>query len=195
MAEIALFHSVLGVRPGVLDAARRLTEAGHEVLVADLYDGEVFDGYEPAMHFAQEVVGFPELLARAHRATRDLADGLFVIGFSMGAAPAEYVACAAARGWGGAARRGAAADCAARRSGLAGWKTPVQLHCMRDDPWREPDELEEFSASVSAAGAGLELFDYEGDGHLFTDASLTEEYDEAATELFWQRVQAFCAER
>ncbi|HEX3614845.1 MAG TPA: dienelactone hydrolase family protein [Sporichthyaceae bacterium] len=193
MAEIALFHSVLGVRPGVLDAARRLTEAGHEVLVADLYEGEVFDGYEPAMHFAQEVVGFPELLARAQRATRDLADGLFVVGFSMGAAPAEYVACA--RPAGGAVLLGGALPLIALHVPAWPGKTPVQLHCMLDDPWREPDELEEFSASVSEAGARLELFDYEGDGHLFTDASLTEEYDEAATELFWQRVQAFCAER
>ena len=45
MASIALFHSVLGVRPGVLDAAARLRAAGHEVLVGDQYGGRVFDDY------------------------------------------------------------------------------------------------------------------------------------------------------
>ena len=43
MAHIALFHGILGVRPGELDAARRFTEAGHEVRVIDQYEGEVFD--------------------------------------------------------------------------------------------------------------------------------------------------------
>lgn len=41
-ASIALFHSVLGVRTGVLDAAARLRAAGHDVQVVDQYDGRVF---------------------------------------------------------------------------------------------------------------------------------------------------------
>lgn len=47
MASIALFHSVLGVRPGVQDAAARLRARGHEVLVVDQYDGRSFDDYAP----------------------------------------------------------------------------------------------------------------------------------------------------
>jgi dienelactone hydrolase len=47
MTTIALFPSVLGVRRGVLDAAERLRGDGHEVLVADLYDGRTFDDYPP----------------------------------------------------------------------------------------------------------------------------------------------------
>ena len=40
MADIALFHSALGVRPGVLDAADRLCPEGH--VVVDQYDDRVF---------------------------------------------------------------------------------------------------------------------------------------------------------
>ena len=37
------------------------------------------------------------------------------------------------------------------------------------------------------------MFDYAGTGHLFTDPSLPDEYDEQAAELLWSRVKAFCA--
>ena len=49
-----------------------------------------------------------------------------------------------------------------------------------------------------AAGGTLELFDYPGDGHLFTDPTLPKEYDPEATELLWSRVLPFvraCAAR
>lgn len=39
MTDIALFHSVLGVRPGVLEAADRLRAAGHQIVVVDQYGG------------------------------------------------------------------------------------------------------------------------------------------------------------
>src|SRR5918997_1104856 len=43
MSHVALFHSVLGARPGMIEAAERLRAAGHEVKVVDQYDGRVFD--------------------------------------------------------------------------------------------------------------------------------------------------------
>ena len=64
MTTVALFHSVLGVREGVTDAAARLRAAGHEVLVVDQYDGRVFDDYGPAGAYVEEV-GFPALMAAA----------------------------------------------------------------------------------------------------------------------------------
>lgn len=55
MTDIALFHSVLGVRPGVSEAADRLRAEGHEVVVVDQYGGRVFDDYEEAGEFAQSI--------------------------------------------------------------------------------------------------------------------------------------------
>ncbi len=91
MAEVALFHSVLGVRPGILDAAERLRAAGHEVLVVDQYDGRVFDNYDEADAFV-EAIGFPELMGRAAAAVEALRDGFLAAGFSNGGGMAEYVA-------------------------------------------------------------------------------------------------------
>src|SRR5450631_4295050 len=65
MATVALFHSVLGVRQGVLDAAERLRKDGHDVLVVDLLDGRTFDDYPPAMSFAEKEVGQAVLMQRA----------------------------------------------------------------------------------------------------------------------------------
>ena len=67
MTNIALFHSVLGVRPGVALAADRLRAAGHDVLVVDQYEGRVFDDYDEAGEFAQEI-GYPALIGRAAEA-------------------------------------------------------------------------------------------------------------------------------
>lgn len=91
MADVVLFHSVLGLRPGILDAARRLTEAGHDVLVVDQYRGEVFDDYDDAMAFSKSL-GHAELMARATAATAQLPDGFLVAGFSQGGAAAEFIA-------------------------------------------------------------------------------------------------------
>jgi dienelactone hydrolase len=191
MADIALFHSVLGLRPGVLDAARRFTAAGHDVLVVDQYDGEVFDDYDDAMAFSKSL-GHAELLARASAATAHLPDGFVVAGFSQGGASAEFIATR--RAVGGALLFGGAVSPAWFDDP---WPTgvPAQVHTMLEDPWREQEEIDAFAAAVRAAGGDAEVFDYPGGGHLFTDASLPKEYDEAAAELLWERVVAFCARR
>jgi|CZKW01.1.fsa_nt_gi hypothetical protein len=80
MTKIALYHSVLGVRPGVIDAAERLRSAGH---VVDQYDGRVFDDYEKASAFAEDV-GYPVLMERAVVGVEHLADGFIAAGFSNG---------------------------------------------------------------------------------------------------------------
>jgi len=63
MADIALFHSALGVRPGVLDAADRLRAEAHEGVVVDHYDHRVFDDYDKASEFIEST----KRRARRHR--------------------------------------------------------------------------------------------------------------------------------
>lgn len=91
MTDIALFHSVLGVRPGVHDAAERLRAAGHSVTTVDQFAGRVFDDYEEASAHT-ESIGFPTLMQRALDAVERLPDGFVVVGFSNGGGMAEYVA-------------------------------------------------------------------------------------------------------
>ena len=192
MADVALFHSVLGVRPGIEDAARRLRAAGHTVTIIDQYDGRVFDDYEEAGAYA-ESIGFPVLMQRALDSVDHLPDGFVALGFSNGGGMAEFVATQ--RSVGGVVLLSgtlplAMIDVAAWPAGV-----PVQVHYALDDPNRLQEWVDELVGSVEAAGAPVEVFDYPGTGHLFTDPSLPEEYDASAAELLWKRVLAFCAER
>jgi dienelactone hydrolase len=189
MTRIALFHSVLGVRPGIHDAAERLRAGGHEVLVVDQFDGRVFDDYEEAGAHT-EAVGFRELMRRALAAVEALPDGFVAAGFSNGAGMAEYVAtqrrCAGALLFSGALPTA--------MLGATGWPAgvPVQLHYTTGDPARHQEWVDALAAEVRAADAPFELFDYPGTGHLFTDASLPAEYDAESAELLWQRALRFC---
>ena len=90
MATIALFHSVLGVRPGVTLAADRFRSAGHDAHVVDQYGGRVFDDYEEAGAHVDRI-GFPALMQVALDAVAELPDGFVPVGFSNGAGMAEYV--------------------------------------------------------------------------------------------------------
>lgn len=189
MAEIVLFHSVLGPRAGVADAADRLEAAGHTVHTPDLYRGAArFDTYEPAMAY-QEGIGYRELLRRAAADVAHLPSGLVYMGFSAGGAPAAWLA---------ATRPGALAciqlhaALPLRYMELEAWPAtvPVQVHFMRDDPFRDQSEIDGMEEDVRAAGARFELFEYAGAGHLFTDLSLPAEYDGAATDTLWARVLA-----
>jgi dienelactone hydrolase len=189
MAEIALFHSALGVRPGITDAAERLTADGHDVLVVDQYDGRVFDDQAEAGRFVEEL-GFPELMRRAVDAVAGLADGFVVAGFSNGAGMAEHVATT--RRCGGALLMSGALPLAVL--GAPAWPsgTPVQLHLAVDDPLRDQSWVDAFVADVRRSGAALELVEHPVAGHLFTDPSRPGEHDAAATEALWAKALPFC---
>jgi dienelactone hydrolase len=188
MATIALFHSVLGVRPGVDDAAELLRSRGHDVRVVDQYGGLVFEDYEPALAYVREV-GFPALMAKALDLTADLPDGFVTAGFSNGGGMAEYVA-ATRQGVRGVVMLSGALDPA--EIGVTWPKgVPAQVHYTLDDPRREQEGIDAVVAAVEAAGARVEVFDYPGSGHLFADASKTDEYQPAEAELMWSRVTQF----
>ena len=188
MTRIAVFHSVLGPRPGIEEAAERLRGAGHEVLVVDQYGGRVFDDYGEAAAFA-ESIGYPELMRRAAAAVEALHDGFVAAGFSNGGGMAEYVATQ--RHVAGVLMLSAALPL--EMLGADAWPTnvPAQLHYTERDPFRKHEWIEAVAASLRDAGAPLEVFDYPGDGHLFTDASLPVEYQPDEAELLWERVLGF----
>lgn len=190
MADIALFHPSFGVSPGVTDAADRFRAAGHRVIVVDQYDGTVFRDYDEADQFVERI-GFPELMHRALVGVEQLADGFVAAGFSNGGGMAEYVAtqrsCAGVLMMSGALP--------VEMLGASGWprETPAQVHYSVGDPRRNQEWLEMLLAEVRAASAPVELFEYAGNGHLFTDPSRVDEYDSHATGLLFQRALEFCA--
>ncbi|MBS4102194.1 dienelactone hydrolase family protein [Tsukamurella paurometabola] len=188
MSTVALFHSVLGVREGVRDAAARLRAAGHVVHVVDQYDGRVFDSYDEASAHV-EGIGFPALMASALAAVAGLPEDLVVMGFSNGGGMATYVA--------GNRPVARAVLCSGALPldmiGQDHWPqgVPAQLHYALDDPFRRPGSVESVLRSVGEADAIGEFLQYPGAGHLFTDPSLPAEFDGAATEAFWTAVLRF----
>ncbi len=189
MATIALFHSVLGVRPGMHDAVQRLTASGHEVRLVDQYDGLVFDDYEAASAYAEQERGFPALMQAALEGVADLDGPLVVGGFSNGAGMAEYVATHRPGVLGAVLVAGALPLEFVGASWPAGM--PAQLHATQADPRRRPEWTEAVVGAVRAAGGEVELFDYPGSGHLFADPSKEDEFQPEEAELMWSRVLDF----
>lgn len=192
MTTIALFHSVLGVRPGIQDAASHLRAAGHEVLVVDQYEGRVFDDYGEADAFAKSM-GFPALMAAAVDAVGDLADGFVAMGFSNGGGMATHVAISR--------RIRAAVLCSGalplEMIGASTWPegVPAQLHYAVDDPFKADGSVDSVLRSINEAGNTAEYVQYPGRGHLFSDESLPDEYDATASMSMWINVLRFLEEQ
>lgn len=77
--------------------------------------------------------------------------------------------------------------------GATAWPSdvPAQIHYTIDDPFRRQDGIDALVAQIRASGSPVEVFDYDGPGHLFTDPSRAE-YQPAEAEVLWRRVLAFC---
>ena len=191
MATIALFHSVLGLRPGMRDASERLTAAGHDVHLVDQYDGLVFDDYEAASAYAEGERGFPALMQAALEGVAGI-DGPFVVaGFSNGGGMAEYVAASRPGVVGVLMLSGALPPDLIGITWPSG--VPAQIHYTEADPFRSQDGVDAVLAAVRAAGGEAEAFDYPGSGHLFADPSKEDEFQPEEADLMWGRVLAFLA--
>lgn len=183
MAELILYHHAHGLTDGVRAFAELLQERGHVVHLPDLYDGRRFDDLEDGVRFAQEEIGFEQILDRGRRAAEDLPHDLVYAGFSLGVMPAQMLT----------QTRPGARGAVFLHSAVpvvefgAPWPegVPLQMHTMEDDEWGDMDVAEDL-----AAIPGAELFRYPGDRHLFTDRSLPA-YDSEATALVVQRVLRF----
>lgn len=191
MAEIVLFHSALGLRPGVTSAADRLRKAGHSVHVPDYYDGEVFDDLDDGLRKRDEL-GVAEILRRAREAVAGLPAGLVFAGFSLGNDPAELLAAERPGARGALLMHGAVPIEAFSEFGVERWPegVPVQVHYAGEDPWVDAEEVAALGDAVRGAGAIFEEHSYPGSGHLFADPDL-QEYDRVSSEAMWRRALAF----
>jgi dienelactone hydrolase len=192
MADVLLFHSVLGPRPGVAEAAERFRAAGHTVHTPDFFGGRTFDDYPAAFGWVESMGGIPELIERTKAVVADLPPDLVYAGFSLGGVSAELLA-ATRPGAKGLVLFHAAIPVEEFETPQWPSSVPVQVHYATEDPFREQPELEAFERAVHASGAPYELFDYPVSGHLFTDRSLPDEFDEESAEQLYGRVLAFLA--
>jgi dienelactone hydrolase len=187
MAEILLFHHVLGLSPGVHAFADGLREAGHTVHTPDLFDGQTFTTLDEGIGHVRSL-GFGTVLDRGVAEAEALPSDLVYAGFSLGVMPAQKLAQTRA------GARGALffEACLPVEEFGTEWpqSVPVQVHGMDADPsFADEGDLDAARALVASATQG-ELFLYQGDVHLFSDSSLPG-YDEEAATLMTGRVLDF----
>lgn len=188
MAEVLLFHHVLGQTEGFHAFADELRAAGHVVHTPDLFDGATFATIEEGARFAGEI-GFDVLGERGARAAEGLPGGLVHAGISSGVMTAQRLAQTRP-----GARGALLLEACLPAAELGGWPdgVPVQVHGMSEDPFFAGEgDIDAARALVAEAEDG-ELFLYPGDQHLFTDRSLPSS-DPAAAALVTERVLAFLA--
>ena len=186
MAEVLLFHHAHGLTAGVQALADEVRAEGHVVHTPDLYEGQTFDDLEDGLGYVQQV-GFGTILERGVRAAERLPDELVYAGMSLGAMPAQKLAQTRPGAKGAVLLHSAVP--ASEFGGAWPPDVPLQIHLMEEDEFAlegDPDAARELDKTVESA----ELFLYPGDRHLFTDSSLAD-YDERAATLVKQRVLAF----
>jgi dienelactone hydrolase len=187
MAEIVLFHHVLGLTTGIKAFADELRAAGHVVHTPDLFDGHTFSTLPEGMAYAR-TVGFESILDHGVAEAEMLGSELVYAGFSMGVMPAQKLA---------QTREGARGalffdSCLPVTEFGDEWPSavPVQIHGMDADPeFAGGGDLDAARTLVDSTDQA-ELFLYPGDVHVFADSSLPW-YDKAAADLMTSRVLSF----
>jgi dienelactone hydrolase len=182
VAEVVLFHHILGLTDGVRVFADELRAAGHTVHTPDLFDGRTFATIQEGMAYEEEA-GWQDLLERGVRSADGLPDGLVYAGFSFGVMSAQKLTQTRPGAKGALFFYGAIP-----LEYFGEWPdgVPAQIHVMEDD---ELGDLAE-SRAVAAAVPTIKLFLYPGDKHLFADTTHPD-YDEEAAALLKERVLAF----
>lgn len=179
MAQVVLFHSVLGLRPGVTALAARLSAAGHPTLLSDLYGGRSTTDVQMGLAL-HEAVGHAEVLRRAQEVLKSASPDAVLAGISMGCGVAGefWAERPAARGVLFISGVGPIPE--PRPSGA-----PVEAHVARPDPFAS---VAEWAAAPRARP--LAVHRYDGVGHNFMDEG-GPDWDAGAAALCEARVLAF----
>lgn len=188
MADLVIFHSALGLRPGITHLADQLRDHGHTVHTPDLYAGEVFDDLTAgAAH--RDRIGIPTLLSRARETVAALPDQLVYAGFSMGAAPAQMLAATRPGARGALLIQG---GLPLDTLGLDSWPgdVPVQLHVAADDPWFDRHHARHVTATLP--DDLIDYREYPTDAHLFADRDW-HDHDPAATATMLDAITTWLA--
>ncbi|GAA3756447.1 dienelactone hydrolase family protein [Microbacterium kribbense] len=183
MAEIILFHHVLGRTAAVEALAQRLRAGGHVVHVPDLFDGRVFDSIESGMEYAERV-GLEPIIARGAAAAADLPAGIVCMGLSLGVLPAQQLVQTRPGVAGGVF----VSSCVpADTFGAWPGEVPVQIHGEDADPFFAGEGDIYAARALADAHETVELFVYPGSKHLFLERGFAD-YDPDAADQALARV-------
>ena len=181
MAEVVLFHHVLGLTDGVRRFAAELAGDQHIVHTPDLYNGATATDLEDGFAI-KNGIGDEVLAERSQLALNDLPAEIVYAGISLGGMTAQRLAQTQPGALGALLYE--ACIPISGESTFGPWPDglPVQVHGMDNDEFfaheGDRDAARELVDSVGPdVGA---VFTYPGDRHLFLDSSL-DSYDPEAT--------------
>lgn len=147
----------------------------------------MFGDLEAGVGYAQKI-GFRTIIDRGVDVARELADGLVYAGFSLGVLPAQQLA---------QTRPGATgallfSACVPPSEFDSTWPDalPLQIHGMDADEFFAGEGDLDAAQELVDGHEDRQLFLYDGNKHLFADASLPS-YDEVAATLLTRRVLDF----
>lgn len=193
---VFIYHSVLGIRGSELNLSEVIKKEGFDVIIPDLYEGKKFDDYKTAMAFLG-TFGEDGLEKKAYAMfeeehKKNGKKPVIFIGFSNGCNLAEWLSLKISETVGTILLHG---GMPVKMFGYEGWPSnlPIQIHYSKEDPWKLEDEeiLQEFLNEIENSGAKLEFYEYEGEGHLFSDPELLLEYNDIETQNMYEKVKGF----
>ncbi len=198
---VLVLHPWWGLTAFIKELCDRLAGEGFVVFAPDLYDGRTAITIEQAEQLSSSldfeatipvVLGAVDYL-RGQTAVPD--SKIAVIGLSMGAAwtlwlaaesrPDDMTAVVLFYGnWPGFSREQFAKTTAAFLG-----------HFAENDPYEEPEGIEETRREIAAAGREVTFHTYPDTGHWFFENNQPDAYNQAAAVLAWERTVTFLKER
>jgi dienelactone hydrolase len=166
MAEVVLFHSVLGMTSGIGAFADELRSAGHTVHTPDLFDGRTFATVADGVAFTNQTE-WSTWIERGVLVASQLPGNAVYAGISFGVASAQRLAMTRED-----ARGALLLESFVSPQFFGEWtpRIPVQIHGKEGDEFFAED-LPAARTFAHANPTTVELYVYEGTEHLFMDRS------------------------
>jgi dienelactone hydrolase len=186
MANVILFHSMLGLRETERRFATQLSAAGHTVNLPDLYEGATTDDLDEGFEIKRRM-GWDVICKRAREALDSTPENAVLAGISMGAGVVSEM-----WPWRPTAPKvmllhGLADVPLNARAGL-----PIQLHISDTDPFFPASGVDAWHSVAEAAGLNVQTFRYAHSGHYFSDPT-SADHNPTATFKLWERILNFIA--
>lgn len=193
---VMIYHSILGIRGSEKNLADLIRKEGFDVEIPDFYEGKVFDDYDMAMKhlstFGEDGLEQKAWTMFEENRKKNGNRPVIFIGFSNGCNIAEQMSLKYPETVGTVLFHGGLPT---KMFGFEEWpsRLPVQIYYTKKDPWRLEDQefLQEYLDQLEKSATKTNFYDYEGDGHLFTDPELPEEYNEEASRDAYKHIQEF----
>ena len=196
-----VLHPWWGLTEFIKELCDRLAGEGFVVFAPDLYDGRTATTIEEAEQLVNNVdfeATIPVVTGAVNFLQGQTAvpgQGIGTIGFSMGAAWALWLAA-----------KSRPDDVAATVLFYGNWpgfgreefaksKAAFLGHFAENDPYEEPEAVEDTRREIEAAGREVAFHTYPGTGHWFFEANQPDAYNQEAAWLAWKRTLLFLNEK